>query len=103
MSDPKCHEAIFGLGRINYIQGRYEIAEKLFIKAYEVKRDFVYRVWLGYTQYMLFKVCTPENPKKMKIALNALQNLDRCSKENKVGLYANFGLLYLSLAIQDLN
>jgi hypothetical protein len=52
---------------------------------------------------MLFKVCTPENPKKMKIALNALQNLDRCSKENKVGLYANFGLLYLSLAIQDLN
>jgi tetratricopeptide (TPR) repeat protein len=47
-ADPKCHEALFGLGRINYIQGRYEIAEKLFIKAYEAKRDMVYRVWLGY-------------------------------------------------------
>jgi len=25
-SNPKCHEAMFGLGRINYIQGRYETA-----------------------------------------------------------------------------
>jgi TolA-binding protein len=49
-ADNKTHEALFGLGRINYVQGRYEIAEKLFIKAYEAKRDFVYRVWLGYTQ-----------------------------------------------------
>lgn len=48
-SDPKCHEAMFGLGRINYIQGRYEIAEKWLIKSYETKRDFAYRVWLGYT------------------------------------------------------
>jgi hypothetical protein len=49
-SDPKCHEAMFGLGRINYIQGRFEIAEKWLIKSYETKRDFAYRVWLGYTQ-----------------------------------------------------
>lgn len=48
-ADKKCHEALFGLARINYIQGRYEIAEKLLIKAYGEKRDFVYRVWLGYT------------------------------------------------------
>lgn len=48
-ADPKCHEALFGLGRINYICGRYELAEKLIMKAYESKRDFVYRVWLGYT------------------------------------------------------
>lgn len=34
-SDPKCHEAMFGLGRINYIQGRYENAEKWLIKSYE--------------------------------------------------------------------
>jgi hypothetical protein len=40
---------MFGLARINYIQGRYEIAEKLLIKAYETKRDFAYRVWLGFT------------------------------------------------------
>ena len=40
---------MFGLARINYIQGRYEISEKLLIKAYETKRDFVYRVWLGFT------------------------------------------------------
>lgn len=48
-ADPKCHEAMFGLGRINYIQGRYEIAEKWLIKAYETQRDFAYRVWLGFT------------------------------------------------------
>lgn len=47
-ADPSCHEALFGLARINYMQGRYEIAEKLLIKAYGVKRDFVYRVWLGF-------------------------------------------------------
>ena len=48
--DPKCHEGMFGLARINYIQGRYETAEKWLMKAYETKRDFAYRVWLGYTQ-----------------------------------------------------
>jgi hypothetical protein len=64
--DPKCHEGMFGLGRINYIQGRYEIAEKWLMKAYEVKRDFAYRVWLGFTQMQLYRVCTPENPKKLK-------------------------------------
>ena len=40
---------MFGLARIHYIQARYEISERLFIKAYEIKRDFTYRVWLGYT------------------------------------------------------
>lgn len=34
-ADALCHEAMFGLGRINYVQGRYEIAEKWFIKSYE--------------------------------------------------------------------
>lgn len=50
-ADKKCHEAMFGLARINYAQGRYEISEKLLIKAYSIKRDFVYRVWLGFTQF----------------------------------------------------
>lgn len=47
--DPKCHEALYGLGRINYVQQRYELAEKLLIKAYTYRRDFTYRLWLGYT------------------------------------------------------
>jgi hypothetical protein len=33
-SNEKCHEAMFGLARIHFIQGRYELAEKLIIKAY---------------------------------------------------------------------
>lgn len=81
-SDSKCHEAMFGLARINYAQGRYEIAEKLLIKAYETKRDFAYRVWLGYTQFQLYKICTPQNPKKVKNAQNAFANLDRCSRDS---------------------
>jgi hypothetical protein len=68
LADPKCHEAMFGLGRINYIQGRYENAEKWLIKAYETKRDFTYRVWLGFTQVQLFKICTSDNPKKLRFA-----------------------------------
>jgi|LauGreDrversion4_2_1035121.scaffolds.fasta_scaffold54607_2 hypothetical protein len=48
-NDSKLHEAMFGVARINYILGRYETSERLLIKAYETKRDFTYRVWLGYT------------------------------------------------------
>ena len=66
-ADKRCHEAMFGLAKVNYAQGRYEIAEKLLIKAYQVKRDFVYRVWLGYCQMQLFRVCT-EMPNKLRNA-----------------------------------
>jgi hypothetical protein len=100
--DPKCHEGMFGLARINYIQGRYEAAEKWLMKAYETKRDFAYRVWLGYTQMQLAKICLPENPKRQKFAQNAYSNLERCAKERKVGLYANFGLLQMALELSEL-
>lgn len=87
---------MFGLGRINFVQGRYEIAERCFIKSYEAQRDFTYRVWLGFTQLKLASICTKENPKKFRNAQNAFMNLDRCSRDVKVGLYANFGLLKLA-------
>lgn len=48
----------------------------------------------------LFYVCTKENPKKGKFGQSAVQNLERCSKEPKVGLYANFALLYFSIRLQ---
>lgn len=98
--DKTCHEGMFGLARINYIQGRYEIAEALLVRAYETKRDFTYRVWLGYTYLQLFRVCTFENPKKIKFAERAIQHLERCSKEPKVGLYANFALLFFSIELK---
>ena len=94
--DPKCHEAMFGLGRINYVQGRYELAERCFIKSYEGHRDFTYRVWLGFTQLKLASICTAENPKKFRYAQNAFMNMDRCSRDVKVGLYANYCLLKLA-------
>jgi len=49
-SNNKSHEALFDLGRINYAQGRYDIAEKCLLRAYEVGRDFSYRIWLAFTQ-----------------------------------------------------
>jgi hypothetical protein len=98
-ADLKCHEAMFGLGRINYVQGRYEIAERWFIKSYETNRDFAVRVWLGFTQLNLFKVCRNDNPKKMRFAKNAFDNLQRCSLIDEVGLYANFGLLEMSIEL----
>lgn len=48
----------------------------------------------------LFHVCSKENPKKIKYGQSAVLNLERCSKEAKVGLYANFALLYLSFRLQ---
>jgi hypothetical protein len=48
----------------------------------------------------LFHVCTKENPKKVKYGQSAVLNLERCSKEAKVGLYANFALLYFSFRLQ---
>ena len=39
---------MFGLAKINYYQGRYELSEKLLIGAYSCKRDFTYRLWLGF-------------------------------------------------------
>jgi hypothetical protein len=45
----------------------------------------------------LYRVCEAENPKKIKFVQNAIANLDRCAKEVKVGIYASFGLLFLSL------
>lgn len=98
--DKKCHEAAFGLARINYSIGRYELSEKLLIKAYEAKRDFVYRVWLGYTQLQMFLVAT-DPAVKTKMANNAIVNLDRCSKEPRVALYANFALICLSLRVEE--
>lgn len=47
----------------------------------------------------LFYLCTKDNPKKAKYAQSSVQNLERCSKEIKVGLYANFALLYFSIAL----
>ena len=102
-SDAKCHEALFGLGRINYVQGRYEIAEKLFIKAYELKRDFVYRVWLGFTQMQMFRVLADGNPNKEIVGKNAFLNLERCTKEVKVSMYAAYALIYLAPELQPYN
>ena len=70
--DRHCHEAMFGLARINYVLGRYEFAERLLVKAYETKRDFTYRLWLSFTYMQLFRVCTNENPKKLKFLNYAL-------------------------------
>lgn len=67
------------------------------MKAYESKRDLVYRVWLGFTQMMWYLQLSSQNAKKIKIAQNAVANLERCSKEERVGMYANFALLHLSL------
>ena len=47
--DKSCHEAMFGLGKLNFMIKRYELAERWFADAFAKKRDFVYRAWLGFT------------------------------------------------------
>jgi hypothetical protein len=49
-------------------------------------------------------VCT-EVESKIRNAKNAFQNLDRCSNEKRVSLYANFALIHLWFELKaiDLN
>jgi len=47
--DKTSHEAMFGLGKLNFMIKRYELAERWFADAFAKKRDYVYRAWLGFT------------------------------------------------------
>ena len=51
--DPDSHEAMFGLGKLNFLIKRYELAERWFTEAFSKKRDYVYRAWLGFTYMQL--------------------------------------------------
>lgn len=47
--DKTSHEAMYGLGKVNFLIKRYELAERWFADAFAKKRDLVYRAWLGFT------------------------------------------------------
>ena len=66
--DPTCHEAMFGLCKINFAIKRYELAEKWFTEAYLKRRDMAYRVWLGFCYIQLFKLVPTSNKRKVKFA-----------------------------------
>lgn len=51
--DTKCHEAMYGLGKVNFFVKRYELAERWFMSAYKTKKDKMYRAWLGFTYMKL--------------------------------------------------
>lgn len=55
-ADSKCHEAMFGIGKLNFKIKRYEIAEYWFVKAYTLHRDIAYRLWLGFTYFKLYDI-----------------------------------------------
>lgn len=48
------------------------------MKAYKIKGDLTYRVWLGYTYYHMYRICTNDNPNRSKFLKYAVQNLERC-------------------------
>ena len=98
-ADSKCHEAMFGLAKLNYRIKRFETAEYWLVKAYTLYRDIAYRVWLGFTYFKLQEILPISNPKKAKFASYAVKNLQRCAEDVNCSLYANFGLLYLSISV----
>jgi len=98
-ADKKCHEAMFGIARANFTVGRFENAEQWLVLAYQNEKDLAYRVWLGYTYMEMYKRLPRINPRKLKFAKYAVKNLSRCAKDKHFGLYANFGLLYLSTQV----
>ena len=76
---------------------RYELAERWFTDAFEKKRDFVYRAWVGFTYIKLAESVTIDNPKRLKFLGYAVKNLTRCTKEADLALYALTALLFLSV------
>ena len=44
---------MFGLGKLNFMIKRYELAARWFSDAVAQKRDYVYRAWLGFTHIKL--------------------------------------------------
>ena len=59
---------MFGLGKLNFMVKRYELAERWFINAMEIKNDHVYRAWLGFTYMYMSQCLDEENPKRVKLA-----------------------------------
>lgn len=80
-ADEKSHEAMFGLGQLNYRIQRYETAEHWLVKAYTLHKDIAYRFWLGMTYFKLYELLPLANPKKAKFASYAAKNLHRCAED----------------------
>ena len=99
--DKACHEAMFGLGKLNFLIKRYEIAERWFQDAFAQHKDYVYRAWLGFTYIQLYKAMAPGNPKRAKFLSYAVKNLSRCAKERDLAHYAIIVLLYLAIDLQQ--
>lgn len=97
--DKDCHEAMFGLGKLNFLIKRYELAERWFDAAFAKKRDYVYRAWLGFTYVQLYEAMASDNPRRMKYLGYAVRNLTRCSKEKDLIAYTLTVLLYLSVRV----
>lgn len=95
--DGKCHEAMFGMAKVNFVLKRYELCERWLQDAYKVKRDMVYRAWLGFTYLMLSRKASQQNEKRNWFAQAAFKNLDRCSKETETELIGLVGLVHLAI------
>ena len=98
--DKKAHEAMFGLGKLNFMIKRYELAERWFEDALKQKSDYVYRAWLGFTYIQLWKAVTPENPKGIKYLNYAVKNLTRCIKQDDLAPFTITVLLFLAVDLQ---
>ena len=81
IADGKSHEAMFGLGQINFKIKRYEIAEQWFVKACTLHRDVAYRFWLGITYFKLYELLPLSNNKKCMYASVAAKNLQKCAED----------------------
>jgi len=98
-ADSQSHEAMFGLGQLNFKVQRYETAEYWFVKAYTLHREISYRYWLAITYFKLYELLPVTNPNKAKFASFAAKNLQRCAEDPNCRQYALFGLIYLSASV----
>lgn len=73
-ADEKSHEAMFGLGQLNFRIQRYETAEFWFVKAYTRKKDIAYRFWLAMTYFKLFDISSKSNKRRARFAGYAAKN-----------------------------
>lgn len=85
---------MYGLGKINFLIKRYELAVHWFTKALRIKRDGVYHAWLGYTY---IKLSEKAEDTRIDYLNKAVDHCTEGAKDDCLFTVSTFALLILAV------
>ena len=98
---PKCHEALFGIGKNYFHLGEFEKAKTFLERAIKVKKDYTYIIWSGYTclfyGLQLTKIinCSKDNKQSIEKAKSTREKcFSQCLKHLKSTLLISLSIIY---------